>query len=112
MNANIQPDNWYAENHTAELDAALDSFDKAINEAFGDEVVYIKHNLWDSRTSFTTVKLADHSYTDFTDYNNIGFTVTPKGVSASGYMASIKQLRRAFDALGIELPYFMSREAC
>lgn len=100
MNANINPDNWYSEHHTAKLDAALDSFDKAIYEAFGGEVAYIKHNLWDSRTSFTTVKFTDDRY--------IGFTVTSKGVSDSGYMASIQQLRRAYDALGIEYPYFLS----
>lgn len=104
MNANIQPDNWYTENHTAELDAALDSFDKAINGAFGDEVAYIEHGLWSERVSFTTVKFSDGHY--------IGFTVTPNRVSDSGYEALTDQLRRAFDVLGIEHPYWMLHEAC
>ena len=104
MNANIKTDNWYAENHTAELDSALDSFDKAISGAFGGEVAYIKHGLWSERVSFTTVKFADGHY--------IGFTVTPDRVSDSGYEALTDQLRRAFDALGIEHPYWMLHEAC
>ena len=104
MNANINPDNWYSEHHTAKLDAALDSFDKTIYEAFGGEVAYIKHSLWSERVSFTTVKFADGHY--------IGFTVTPDRVSDSGYEAMADQLRRAFDAFGIEHPYWMRREAC
>lgn len=104
MNKNITTDNWYAENHAAELDAALDSFDKAIGEAFGDEVAYIKHGLWSERVSFTTVKFADGHY--------IGFTVTPSRVSDGGYEAMADQLRRAFTAFGIELPYWMLRESC
>lgn len=106
MNQNITDNgSWYAQNIDPELDAKLDEFDRIIKDTFGAEVEFIRHSLWSERVSFTTVK--------FTDGGFIGFRVSPRKVVDDTYQLNpADRLRRAFNAFGIELPFWMlSRSA-
>lgn len=101
MNKNItNTESWYAENIDPELDAKLDEFDGIIADTFGEEVVGIEHFIYTERTSFTTVRF-ERGY--------IGFRVVPRMVVDDTYEASTDRLRRAFEAFGIELPFWMRR---
>lgn len=86
---------------TNELNDSLNAFDATIAETFGDEVAYIKHELWSESTSFTSVKLENGDY--------IGFRVTAKTVRDDTYNASREHLRKAFRAFDLEIPFWMYR---
>lgn len=84
---------------TDELNDKLNAFDSIIAETFGDEISYIKHELWSEHVSFTSVKLTNGDY--------IGFRVSAKNVIDDTYDASKEHLRKAFKAFSIEMPYWM-----
>ncbi|MBR3385256.1 MAG: hypothetical protein IKG69_08685 [Atopobiaceae bacterium] len=104
MNRNIKNnESWYAENIAPALDARLDAFDATIADTFG-EAATIEHFIYSESVSFTTVRF-DRGY--------IGFKVTPRRVTDDTYeRVGAGNLRRAFEAFGIELPYWMLRESC
>lgn len=86
---------------TDELNDKLNAFDGVMTKTFGDEISYIKHELWSEHISFTSVKLTNGDY--------IGFRVSAKKVIDDTYDASKEHLRKAFRAFGIEVPYWMYR---
>lgn len=88
---------------TDELNDRLNAFDATIEATFGDDVAYIRHELWSEHVSFTTVKF----YANGGDY--IGFRVGEHGVIDDTYMADVEHLRKAFKAFGIDMPYWMYR---
>lgn len=81
---------------TIELNDALNAFDATIAETFGNEIAYIKHELWSENTSFTSVKLTNGDY--------IGFRVTAEWVCDDTYSASKDHLRKAFRAFNLVAP--------
>jgi len=99
-NANIKRNSIFID-PTNELNDKLNTFDSIMAETFGDEIAYIKHELWSENVSFTSVKLTDGDY--------IGFRVSAKTVRDDTYNASKEHLRKAFRAFGIEMPYWMYR---
>ena len=84
---------------TSELNDKLNAFDNIVTETFGDEIAYIKHELWSEHVSFTSVKLTNGDY--------IGFRISAKIVRDDTYNASKEHLRKAFRAFDIEMPYWM-----
>ena len=101
-NANIKHSSTLI-NPTNELNDSLNAFDAIIAATFGDDVAYIKHDLWSEHISFTTVKFVNGEY--------IGFRVSAKGVIDDTYNASNEHLYRAFKAFNIGMPYWMLAEA-
>lgn len=97
-NANINPSyNFFVPSD--ELNDRLNRFDNTISDAFGTEVAEIEHALWSERVSFSRVR--------FTNGDYIGFRIGVNGLVDDTYHASHKHLRRAFIALGIELPHWL-----
>lgn len=100
-NANIKNNGFCIIDPTEGLNDNLNEFDRIIGETFGDEIAYIKHELWSEHISFTSVKLTNGDY--------IGFRVSAKTVCDDTYNASKEHLRKALKAFRIELPYWMYR---
>ena len=86
---------------TNELNDSLNAFDGIIAETFGEEVAYIRHDLWSESVSFTNVKFENGDY--------IGFRVSAKTVRDDTYNASREHLRKAFKAFDLEIPFWMYR---
>lgn len=86
---------------TNELNDSLNAFDKIIFDTFGDDVAYIRHELWSEHVSFTTVKF----FSNGGDY--IHFRVGEHSVVDDTYMADVEHLYKAFKAVNIEMPYWM-----
>lgn len=103
-NANIKR-NSNLINPTDELNDNLNAFDKIISDTFGDDVAYIRHELWSEHVSFTTVKF----HANGGDY--IGFRVGEHRVTDDTYMADVEHLYKAFKAFNIEMPYWMRAQA-
>lgn len=103
-NANIKRSSILI-NPTKELNDNLNAFDKVIFDTFGDDVAYIKHDLWSEHVSFTTVKF----FANGGDY--IGFRVGEHRVIDDTYMADVEHLYKAFKAFNIEMPYWMMAQA-
>ena len=101
-NANIKRNSILID-PTDALNDRLNAFDATIAATFGDDVAYIKHELWSEHVSFTTVKF----HANGGDY--IEFRVSEHGVIDDTYMADVEHLRKAFKAFGIEMPYWMYR---
>jgi hypothetical protein len=96
MNANIKT---IRIEPTDDLNNKLNEFDSIIAETFGDEVAYIKHQLWNNNISFTTVKFDNGDY--------IGFRVCSKMIFDDTFNASKEHLNKAFRAFGIAMPSWM-----
>lgn len=90
---------------TDELNDSLNAFDKIINDTFGDDVAYIKHEIWSEHVSFSTVKF----FANGGDY--IHFRVSENRVIDDTYMADVEHLYKAFKAFNIEMPYWMMAQA-
>ena len=90
---------------TNELNDSLNAFDAIIAATFGDDVAYIKHEIWSEHVSFTTVKF----FSNGGDY--IHFRVGEHRVVDDTYMADVEHLYRAFKAFNIEMPYWMMAQA-
>ena len=103
-NANIKQTSTLID-PTKELNDKLNDFDATIAATFGDDVAYIKHELWSEHVSFTTVKF----HANGGDY--IGFRVGEHRVIDDTYMADVEHLYKAFKAFGIEIPYWMMKQA-
>lgn len=96
MNANIKQTFI---DPTDELNSKLNAFDGIIAATFGNEVTYIKHELFSENVSFTSVKFTNDDY--------IGFRISSKMIIDDTYNASMKHLRKAFKAFNIETPVWM-----
>lgn len=103
-NANIKRSSTLID-PTKELNDNLNAFDAIIAATFGDDVAYIKHDLWSEHVSFTTVKF----FANGGDY--IGFRVGEHRVIDDTYMADVEHLYKAFKAFNIEMPYWMMAQA-